>query len=331
MKIKNYTLIKISMKSVIVITFLWMFMVAGVHAASFDCIKAKNNVEHLICDNQEISKLDDELSASYVSGLQNESQAEAIKRDQRQWIKVRNNCLSADCLVLSYQNRISELAVMPAQSKETLLGVPQEEYVLVMSKDNELCNHMLQIFNKNLKEYGWRGDENHENHEVFKRVPWQNARFSSVNNGRIEYTDVEGALFDFNNDGVKDFVVRFKSSLSNVRADLMFIFDAEVVRRADKLVSSELWNAENRIDIAGSVYYLSSPLAGKAEALWILSPFVYNEISYLFMRPVFEEKSTMSGYAVISKYSSGKFVNRDMSGKMEDICYYQRNREKHTH
>lgn len=198
-----------------------------------------------------------------------------------------------------------------------------ESYTLVMSKDDELCNHMLHEFNDDLKKYGWNGDKHQEEHEEFKRVPWKPARFSSEINGRTEHTDVEGALFDFNNDGVQDFVVRWKSSLSGMRADSLDVFNTEVAKRANDLRAREIGGGENAIFLAGWWYNLSSPF-GAIAGVQVLEPFIYHDTSYLVMRPLFEELPAKDGYAVIAKYGGGKFVNREMTGKMEDICYFKR-------
>jgi len=205
-----------------------------------------------------------------------------------------------------------------------------EAYTLLMSKDDELCNHMLELFNQDLEQYGESGDEHQEEHQEFKRVPWQPARFSSVINGHTEYTDVEGALFDFNNDGVQDFVVRWKGSLSNARADSIFILGGEAVSKKNDLTSMEFGDAKDRIYLAGAIY---QPTTSPEIAVnpRVLEPFIYRDTSYLFMRGLFEVRRTIAGYAAITKYVGGKFVNRELTGKMEDICYYQRNRANRTH
>ena len=202
-----------------------------------------------------------------------------------------------------------------------------ESYLLVMSKDDDLCNHMLHEFNDDLKKQGWNGDKFQEEHEEFKRVPWQPAKFSSVINGKVQSTNVEGALFDFNNDGVQDFVVRWKSSLSGLRDDSLDIFDAEVAKRANELKASEIGGGENAISLGGWWYNLSIPLASIA-GVSVLEPFIYRNTSYLVMRPSFEELPAKAGYAVISKYGGGKFINRELTGKMTDICYFKRTRTK---
>lgn len=78
-------------------------------AASFDCAKAQSKVEHLICDNPEISKLDDELDAEYKLALQDHTRAEATKFSQKQWLHERNLCLTAICLRDTYIGRNTHL------------------------------------------------------------------------------------------------------------------------------------------------------------------------------------------------------------------------------
>lgn len=38
-------------------------------AASFDCQKASTEIEHKICDNERLSKLDEQLSSTYSNAL----------------------------------------------------------------------------------------------------------------------------------------------------------------------------------------------------------------------------------------------------------------------
>lgn len=82
------------------------------HAVSFDCAKAGTKVEHIICDNPEISKLDDKLAASYKTALQDQAQVETVKQAQKQWVKERNACVDAECVKLAYEVRLSMLAAV---------------------------------------------------------------------------------------------------------------------------------------------------------------------------------------------------------------------------
>jgi Uncharacterized protein conserved in bacteria, putative lipoprotein len=47
-------------------------------AASFDCAKANTKTEHLICDNPDISKLDEDLESAYKNALNTPTNSDAI-------------------------------------------------------------------------------------------------------------------------------------------------------------------------------------------------------------------------------------------------------------
>ena len=78
-------------------------------AASFDCDSAKGFVEKTICSEQDLSKLDDELSITYKSARSSSENSEIIIQNQLVWLKERNLCKTKECIIEKYSNRISEL------------------------------------------------------------------------------------------------------------------------------------------------------------------------------------------------------------------------------
>jgi len=87
----------------------WLVLGFSAQAASFDCTKAGSKVEKLICGDAEISKLDEELNASYKAALQDAKQADSIKQEQKEWMKGRNGCADAGCVQSAYRKRIEQL------------------------------------------------------------------------------------------------------------------------------------------------------------------------------------------------------------------------------
>jgi uncharacterized protein YecT (DUF1311 family) len=87
-----------------------------VHAASFDCAKASTKVEHIICDNPEISKLDDQLAEKYKEALKDKTRSKTIMRTQRAWIIQRNKCAREDCVKQVYEKRLASSDFEPASS-----------------------------------------------------------------------------------------------------------------------------------------------------------------------------------------------------------------------
>lgn len=102
-----------------------------VQAASFDCAKAQSNIEHIICDNAEISKLDDELAVRYRLALRTMPwpQVDTVIQAQKIWMKARNDCLNAGCVTAIYSARIGMLPANNEVAPEFLSGV--DKYVLV--------------------------------------------------------------------------------------------------------------------------------------------------------------------------------------------------------
>ncbi|WNL30496.1 lysozyme inhibitor LprI family protein [Aliarcobacter cryaerophilus] len=98
------------MKRISLLCFLSGLVFANVvFGASFNCSKASNKIEVMICSDAELSALDDNLSKIYKQVLNETDNKEYIKSEQMKWIKTRNNCNTIDCLKKYYEDRIFKL------------------------------------------------------------------------------------------------------------------------------------------------------------------------------------------------------------------------------
>lgn len=81
------------------------------NAASFDCRKAKSEVEKLICSESKLSSADDEMDRTYRTVLRNRPKdRDHLTKEQKRWLKeVRDVCRDTDCLRLAYFHRNNEL------------------------------------------------------------------------------------------------------------------------------------------------------------------------------------------------------------------------------
>lgn len=128
-----------------------LMMVAGLlcvvsaQAASFDCAKAGTKVEKLICADETLSKLDEELSSAYKAAVKDEKQAEAIKQSQKQWMKERNECENIACAKASYQARIHVLNVLSVQDAKL------NKYKVIRGKEYAICDKILSRMNEEVK------------------------------------------------------------------------------------------------------------------------------------------------------------------------------------
>jgi uncharacterized protein len=124
------------MKSVVIGTcMLLMLCVAGdfALAASFDCTKAATKSEKLICADPQVSAADEQLAELYRRILEQSSDKDGLKKEQRNWIKTqRDACPDAACMLKAYQARIAALEALEppplaAQLRSAPLTVAQPE------------------------------------------------------------------------------------------------------------------------------------------------------------------------------------------------------------
>lgn len=77
-------------------------------AASFDCEKAATKVEKMICSaDYDLHELDNDVASTYRRLMKQLSpeRADALKGDQREWLKKRNKCADINCLRKVYESR----------------------------------------------------------------------------------------------------------------------------------------------------------------------------------------------------------------------------------
>lgn len=102
-----------------VVLFGLLVAASSAQAASFDCAKASTKIEKMICDDKELSKLDEELSAEYKAATKGAKQATSVKQAQRKWIKWRNGCADASCVKSAYEAQLQAIRIITASSNES--------------------------------------------------------------------------------------------------------------------------------------------------------------------------------------------------------------------
>lgn len=79
-------------------------------AASFDCAKAASPTEHAICDNPQLSHLDDQTAGLYytfISSGQPASKVNEVKAEQQKFLSRRDACgANYNCLIDAYTSQI---------------------------------------------------------------------------------------------------------------------------------------------------------------------------------------------------------------------------------
>ncbi|MBB5508728.1 lysozyme inhibitor LprI family protein [Paraburkholderia atlantica] len=80
--------------------------------ASFDCGKASSKIEKLVCSSPATADADRRLAFAYRAAAAKASDVAALKQQQRDWLKERNACDDAACLIKATEARIQVLSTM---------------------------------------------------------------------------------------------------------------------------------------------------------------------------------------------------------------------------
>jgi uncharacterized protein YecT (DUF1311 family) len=98
---------------------LFLLLSSPAYAAGFDCGKAANDVERLVCSDQALSYYDRRLNYEYRKGLAKSSDTRAYVEEQKRWLSdSRDRCTDVACLVGVYFDRLEALRSFSVQADE---------------------------------------------------------------------------------------------------------------------------------------------------------------------------------------------------------------------
>jgi hypothetical protein len=188
----------------------------------------------------------------------------------------------------------------------------KEAYRLVMSKDKELCQTVLNFFNADMKRY----KEIHYDDDIFQVVKWK-----AIDLGEETYGCyfLSHAMFDINNDGKNDLVIKERGCLSNILIDKMFVFpqDSDVLSRIHVGLGGgeALDQTKNKFFEINTSHPLEGLSFAESQGLPqgvggnVLHPFVWKNTAYVSMTDFDPE------WIVIAKYLEQQ--------KFQDVCYFR--------
>lgn len=213
------------MKKLMLIFVLMTFPLFG---ANFDCIKAKSDVEKAICQDDELSKLDEALDSAYKEALidgtyydQYNPDIQKIKQAQREWVKERNTCSGdIDCLIEKYNSRLSELTYDRISEKPPI-ELSSVKYTLIVNENNAMCSHLLELYNHDIEQFQ---KVSYDNHIEFNWLKWEVPIKDVPTADKI----IGGAFFDINNDGKEDFIFGWHVSMYGFLRERYDIYDNNV-------------------------------------------------------------------------------------------------------
>ncbi|MBU2870402.1 lysozyme inhibitor LprI family protein [Colwellia sp. E2M01] len=172
-----------------------MLYLNSVNAASFDCKKAGNYAERVICTSEKLSSLDDELSVLYKK--LNNSEGD-WRESQLTWLKDRNSCKTQECLLTTYQTRVLFFeSLLAKKTIKITRGAPYQlckDYAALMSRvtvNPESSCKIRYSFDTEAYDAG------------FADIRWK----------EVEKSKVKSILSDF-------WVARYETSIDDIHADI---------------------------------------------------------------------------------------------------------------
>jgi hypothetical protein len=210
-----------------------------------------------------------------------------------------------------------------------------DEYVLVMSKDDNVCQHMLNIYNEDLRQYG---EVKYDADKEFTTIRWEGKKYYRMIEGKKEYPAysysdniVRMSKFDINNDGKEEIVIKDKGMLRSNFTESLYYFkneDSGYFKEDEfdiKILYTKATGAVGTGGFKGNTYALKElpqileVIGGKEVKLYhvmggwfYVNPFVFKEVYYMSMRD--DDPSDIKKFSVILKYTK--------DNQLKDICYY---------
>jgi len=198
----------------------YLLLPVQLHAASFDCARAKTAIEKAICSDSRLSDLDARMGLAYVKAQKIAGEGDVVvRRDQRIWLDGLNDlCDGKQLVACLVQQETSRLAVLEATRPLEASAVT----VFKIQDASKLYDFTVRLFAKPADP----GDDTREGpgHVIvsakgqslpLQSIPMSNIFLSLDKNGRPLVNDA--ALYDwqgvinvgdFNFDGQQDFAIQ---------------------------------------------------------------------------------------------------------------------------
>lgn len=185
-------------------------------------------------------------------------------------------------------------------------------YQLVTSRYSKLCARVLEAFREDVDDR-WRL---RYQHEIFRQITWKPAELRGQGPKTSHCSSLNKAMFDLDNDGQPDLVVKTTFCMKGSPSDSFYMFpaDSAVLEQANWQDLSPLLATPDKFERTGGAYPLTqlpaaetgvsrTPLTG----VFTVQPFILDGSAYVSLT---DERAE---WIVIAQYRGG--------GRFEDLCY----------
>ena len=189
----------------------------------------------------------------------------------------------------------------------------EKVYRLVAGKDSKLCARVLEAFREGADDR-WRLTYQHE---IFRQITWKPVELKGQGPKARHCSSLDKAIFDLDNDGQPDLVVKTTFCMKGSPSDSFYMFpaDSKVLEQASWQDMAPLLATPDKFERTGGSYPLtvlpmsseSSKGAPALSTVFTVQPFIMDEKTYVALT------DGRGQWTVIAKYLRGE--------QFEDQCY----------
>lgn len=185
-------------------------------------------------------------------------------------------------------------------------------YQLVAGMDSKVCAKVLEAFREDVDDR-WRL---RYQHEIFRQIPWKPVELNGQGPKAKHCSSLIQAMFDLDNDGQPDLVVKSTFCMKGSPSDSFYKFSADstVLEQSNWQDLSPLLATPDKFERTGGTYPLTQiPIEEKGVSrmpltgVFTVQPFILDGIAYVSLT------DGRADWAVIAKYLGGE--------RFEDQCY----------
>ena len=182
-------------------------------------------------------------------------------------------------------------------------------YQLTLGRDHKLCARVLEAFRED-------GDDRRRlryQHEIFRQIAWKPVELKGQGPKTRHCSSLDKAVFDLNNDGQPDLVIKTTFCMKGSPSDSLYMFpaDSAVLEQSNWQDLSPLLATPDKFERTGGTYPLTSlPMENIPPALttrFTIEPFMLDGVTYVSLTDAKHE------WIVVAKYLRGE--------RFEDLCY----------
>ena len=188
-------------------------------------------------------------------------------------------------------------------------------YQLLAGRENKFCAKVLEALREDMDD---RGRLRYQ-HEIFRQITWKSVELKGQGPKTRHCSSLDKAIFDVDNDGQPDLVVKTTFCMQGSPSDSFYIFpaDSAVLEQANWQDLSPLLATANKFERTGGTYLLTQLPAeepgvnrGPLTDVFTIQPFMLDGNTHVSLT------DRRAEWTVIAKYLRGE--------RFEDQCYLQK-------